>query len=347
MNIQEVRNPVDVALEALQRSAGVTGHASAATDDRHDSQVVLTRGTIVRTYPAVWKPTIASAAALTLVRTRFDENVPGLLITTYLSPFLAEHCRNIGLQFIDTAGNAYLEAEGLYIYVSGGRPDTTLLPPKSRGTGNPTALRMIFALLSQPSLLQATYREIAQASGIALGSVGAVFKELAARGMLLEDATTKRRRLTAPDRMLDEWVASYPAILRPRLQVGRYATPDPDWWRTASEPVSGNAYWSGEVAAEKMTTFLRAERQTMYVDVAHKGAILKHMMQKYRLRPQPDGPIEILDAFWPASLGNANPAGIAPPVVVYADLMASLDSRNLEAARILRAGVLEHALDQF
>ncbi|WP_155301104.1 type IV toxin-antitoxin system AbiEi family antitoxin [Cupriavidus necator] len=347
MNSEVITSAVGVAFEALKRSSGVDVYVRPATDSTHNFPVVLKRGTIVQSYVAEWKTTIANTAALTLIRTRLEGKAPDLLITTYLSPFLAGHCRGIGLQCIDTAGNAYLEAPGLYVYVSGRRPDTTLLPARARGTGNPTALRMILALLNRPSLLQATYREIAQASDIALGSVGGVFRELAARGLLLEEPTTKRRRLTAPDRVLDEWVANYPSILRPRLQVGRYATPDPDWWRAALEKVSGNAYWSGDVAAEKMTGFLQAETQTMYVDVEHKGAILKHLMQKYRLRPQPDGAIEILEAFWPASMGNVENAGIAPAVVVYADLMASLDSRNLEAAGVLRAGVIQHALDQF
>lgn len=347
MNSEVIVSAVSVAFETLKRSSGVDAHIGPATDSTQDFPVVLKRGTIAQSYQATWKTTIASTAALTLVRTRSEEKAPDLIITTYLSPFLAEHCRDIGLQFIDTAGNAYLETAGLYVYVSGGRPDTTLLPARARGTGNPTALRMIFALLNRPSLLQATYREIAQASDIALGSVGGVFRELAARGLLLEEPTTKRRRLTAPDRLLDEWVANYPSILRPRLQVGRYEAPDPDWWRAASEMVSGNAYWSGDVAAEKMTGFLQAETQTMYVDVEHKGSILKHLMHKYRLRPQPDGAIEILDAFWPASMANAEPAGIAPAVVVYADLMASLDSRSLEAAGVLRSGVIQHAHDQF
>ncbi|WP_354684701.1 type IV toxin-antitoxin system AbiEi family antitoxin [Cupriavidus necator] len=347
MNTQATGNAAAMALKALQRAAGVDGDVESASDDADELELVVARGALVQRYAAVWKPTIASTAALTLVRSRFEGRNACLLITTYLSPYLAEHCRNIGLQFIDTAGNAYLDAEGLYVYVSGARPDTTLLPARGRGTGNPTALRMILALLSRPSLLQATYREIAQASGIALGSVGAVFKELAARGLLLDDATTRQRQLTAPDRLLEEWVANYPAMLRPRLQIGRYAAAQPDWWRTAAQADFDNAYWSGEVAAERMTGFPRAQTQTLYVDAEHKGRVVQHAVQTYGLRAQPDGAVEILEAFWPASMGNAGVAGIAPPVIVYADLMASLDARNLEAAGMLRAGVLKETLEQF
>lgn len=93
-----------------------------------------------------------------------------------------------------------------------------------------------------------------------------------------------------------------------------------------------------------MTGYLRAQTQTLYVIPEHKAGFVKRLMQTHRLRPQADGSIEILDAFWAPSL--LSEAGVAPPVLVYADLMASLSSRNLETAAKLRAGALQHALDQ-
>ncbi|WP_439687251.1 type IV toxin-antitoxin system AbiEi family antitoxin [Cupriavidus oxalaticus] len=334
------------AFAALFRGAGVQADAGQPEPGNDEFPVTLQRGATCYVRHAIWKSLVRSATALALVHARLNARAQGLLVTTYLSPYLSDRCRQIGLQFIDTAGNAYLEGEGLYIYVSGRRPEAVMRATRTRGTGNSTALRMIFALVSRPALLQATYREIAQASGVALGAVGTVFRELAERGWLLEDPATRHRRLTAPERMLDEWVANYPSILRPRLQVGRFAAPDPGWWR-AAEMDSELAYWSGEVAAEKMTGYLQAEMQTVYVDTRYKSTFLKHMMQKYRLRQQPDGPIEILDAFWPSTLGDTTPSGIAPPLAVYADLMASLSSRNIEVASMLRKGVLQHAIDQF
>ncbi|CAG9187211.1 type IV toxin-antitoxin system AbiEi family antitoxin [Cupriavidus pinatubonensis] len=339
---------VEEALEALRRSTGVEGWRPKEAAAAKDGQVILKRHAIVQPYSVAWKTTIRSATALTLVRAQLEGRQPGLLVTTYLTPHLAERCRDIGLQFIDAAGNAYLDTEGLYVYVSGRRLDPAVLPTRARGSGNPTAMRMIFALLSRPSLLQASYREIAEASDIALGSVGTVFKELAARGWVLEPTIPQRRRLTAPDRLLDEWVANYPSILRPRLQGRRYATSDLDWWRTASQADLENSYWSGEVAAEKMTGHLRAEAQTLYIATEHKQRCLKQLMQNYRLRPLADGPIEILDVFWsPSVQDTAALPGVVPSILVYADLMASLSSRNLEMAAKLRAGIIQHALDQF
>ena len=48
-----------------------------------------------------------------------------------------------------------------------------------------------------------------------------------------------------------------------------------------------------------------------------------------------NGEIEILDAFWVADeLHQAD--DIAPPLVVYADLMATADPRNIETANLIR-----------
>lgn len=343
-------DPFGQILDALRRSTAMEVDwetVSAQNSDAGDGQLTLRHNGILHNFSVTWKATLESAAALTVVRAKFEGHSPHVLATTYMSPYLAEKCREIGLQFIDTAGNAYLESGDLLIYVTGRRPSAAVQAAKSRGASNPTTLRMIFALLRRPTLLQASYREIAEASGIALGSVGSVFQDLASRGWLVNASIAPRRRFTAPDRLLDEWVANYPSILRPRLQGRRFEAAEPDWWRKAPPTDFEHAYWSGEVAAEKLTGHLRAETQTLYVIPEHKAGFVKRLVQTHRLRPQSDGSIEILDVFWPPALPTSGEAGIAPMVLVYADLMASLSSRNLETAAKLRAGEIQHALDQF
>jgi hypothetical protein len=336
---------VEAALAALRRTAGIVAEwqPPAETDDTDDS-VALTLVREGGRWPlrATWQGTVRSGSALGVLRARLGD---GVLVTTYLSPHLAAQSRELGLRFIDLAGNAYLDGPGLYVFVSGQRPaDVTV--GTMQGSGNPTALRMIFALLCQPALLQAPYREIARVSGIALGSVGTVLGDLTQRGWLAEDAG-QRRRLTAPDRLLDEWVAGYPVILRPRLQARRFAAPDPDCWRNVSADGLAGMAWGGEVAAAAMTGALRPQTQTLYAAPAAMAAGLRHLLQTQRLRPQPDGPVEILEAFWSPATSAVAPPGLAPAVVVYADLMASLSARNLEVAAQLREGELRRVLDQF
>lgn len=429
---------VEAALAALHRITGIQGRirrirraSRAETGEAVASAaaVGLRHGAVSSRLAVVCRRAVRTSGDLSVVHAQLaghkGERVvgekaagsdAGLLITTYLTPALAVQCREMGLQFVDTAGNAYLDVAGLFVFVCGQTPPGSLVRPPMRTTGNPSSQRMVFTLLCQPALLQATYREIAHLSGIALGSVGAVFNGLAARGWLLETraegragtrseppseaaesedaqgeppqgARAKRkgkgganhsvregtedgeegaasgaghhgdgrveekRRLTAPDRLLDEWVANYPTILRPRLQPRRFAAPSADWWRAlrAEDLAAFDACWGGEVAALALLpgSELSGEPQTLYMRPARMAQGIHALTSRYRLKPQPNGPIEILEAFWDASIDDPTRPGLAPPVLVYADLMASLQPTNLEVAAELRKGVIMDALDQF
>lgn len=50
------------------------------------------------------------------------------------------------------------------------------------------------------------------------------------------------------------------------------------------------------------------------------------------MRADRTGNVEVLDTFWGFDAATAD-AGLVPPVLVYADLLATNDGRNAEAAR--------------
>ncbi|MGO4307738.1 type IV toxin-antitoxin system AbiEi family antitoxin [Cupriavidus sp. RAF12] len=340
---------VEAALSALHRTTGIPARIRRGRREGAASPVAavsLRRGTVTYRYAVECRRSVRTAADLSVVRAQLAARDPGLLVTTYLTPALAGQCREMGLQFIDTAGNTYLDAPDLFVFVSGQTPPDSVVRPTVRISGNPSSQRMVFALLCEPALLQATYREIARVSGIALGSVGAVFNGLAARGWLLETRQEERRRLTAPDRLLDEWVTNYPTILRHRLQPRRFSAPNPEWWRSVGV-VDLGASWGGEVAAESMVGGLRPEWQTLYVFPSRMAQAMQGLTQKHKLRPNPEGAVEVLEAFWDPSIDKSAGAGLVPPVLVYADLMATLSAADLEVAAQLRKGIIKDVLDQF
>ena len=262
---------------------------------------------------------------------------PALLVAPYITEATAERCRELGIPFIDEAGNAYLEAPGLFVYVTGKRrPIHARLAPAFRAL-TPAGLRIVFALLDQPAMVAAPYREIARVARVALGTVGDVLTDLEERGHLAPE-TPGPRRLLAADRLQDEWVTHYPIKLRPKLNARRFTAPTPDWWREQNVH-QHHAWWGGEVAAEKLTGYLKAARVTLYVDGKPDRLILAN-----RLRPDVNGEIEILEAFW-ATDDPGQADDIAPPLVVYADLMATTDPRNIETANLIRDQYLAHALN--
>ena len=151
----------------------------------------------------------------------------GVLVTPHLTAEFANHCRaKLNLQFIDTAGNAYLRVRGLYVFVRGERSQGPAATARgTRGGGTATALRVVFAILCKPELLNAPYRDIVAAARVALGPVGWVFFDLHGRGYVMGGTQTRDRHLVEPGRLIEEWVATYPSRLRPKLN--RQATRPP------------------------------------------------------------------------------------------------------------------------
>jgi hypothetical protein len=258
-----------------------------------------------------------------------------LLVTPYLAPTLADACRqtDLDLPFIDTAGNAYLRAPGLHVFVKGEKRPAPARASGHRLGGTAAALRVTFAMLCRPELLNAPYRTIADAAGVALGTVGWVLLDLQARGHLLAGKANGARQLLEPRRLVDEWVTNYPIKLRPKLNARRFRAPDPNWWKTAALPTG--AYWGGEPAADRLTGNLKPGTVTVYLAPERARANLDALVAAHRLRADPGGEIEVLDAVWHFYAAPADPA-LAPPLLVYADLVATMDARALETARIVR-----------
>ncbi|HVE11247.1 MAG TPA: type IV toxin-antitoxin system AbiEi family antitoxin [Paraburkholderia sp.] len=261
---------------------------------------------------------------------------PLLLATSYLTLALADECVEHDLQFIDLAGNLYVHTPGQYLLVTG-RPANPELRRLASQSGRPatsasvSALRMIFVLLAEPQLLNRSYRDIAAAAGVALGAVGSVLDNLRERGLL---AGTDSRRILDPAALREEWAISYPLRLLPKLNGQRFTAGDPSWWRHAELP-AGQAWWSGEVAAAKLTGQLRPAAQTLYIDAAARPAVTMALAKRHRLRADDAGTLEILDAFWRVDTAQAQQATV-PPLLVYADLQRTRDPRNAEAATLIR-----------
>jgi len=208
--------------------------------------------------------------------------------------------------------------------------------------GMVTTLRIVFALVCRPELLNAPYRDIIRAAGVALGAVGGVFHDLHGRGYITNGMRKGGRRLLDPARLFEEWVTNYPMRLRPKLTPRRFRTVTPDWWQHADVTTYG-AQWGSEVAVEKLTGYLKPETVTLYVRPEKDRANVARLVAAHKLRADPRGDIEILDTFWdwPADQEHTD---IVPPILVYADLMATHDPRNLDAARLLYDRKIIHAL---
>ena len=251
-----------------------------------------------------------------------------LIVAPYISQQLAERCRELDMCFADTAGNAYLHAPGLHVYITGRPKPPELRAADSAKAMNAAGLRVVFALLCQPHLLNATYREIAATAQVALGTVGQAFKYLENRRHITAQAAEGNRRFLAPERTLQEWVTLYPTVLRPKLHARRFRTTVMNWTEGVDlEPY--RTFWGGEVAANRLDHYLQPQTATIYAPEMPTKLIVDQ-----RMKADVNGNTEILGIFWNPE--RLTPTGdVVPPVLAYADLMATTEGRNLEAGKLI------------
>jgi hypothetical protein len=283
---------------------------------------------------------IAIAQIRAQLQAIIDQRYPGyhpLLITAFATDTLAEECRKLELPFIDTAGNLYLHTANFMAYIRGQARPANPFKHEYRAN-NPAGLKITFALLCNPALAAAQYRELATIAKVALGTIGPVLNDLTQRGFLRHGktpaGTLERRR-----ELLNEWVTYYPANLRPTLHARRYQADREKLMQTDLAPFG--AYWGGEYGAEKLTRYLKAERFLIYVP----GAPPPILMTNACMRLATDGNTEILQTFWHPDLFK-EPTTLAPPLLIYADLMATADPRNIETAKQIYERFLEPTFHQ-
>ena len=323
----------------------VSGFRPAEQDDGRAADAVLTLDVngVAQSYALATRSRIRSRDEIAAFAARNRAApLPLLVATPYLTLALADECVEQDLQFIDLAGNLHIHASGQYLLVTG-RAATPEIRRLASRQGRPamsasaSALRMIFVLLSAPELLNRPYREIAAAARVALGTVGGVFDDLRERGLL---AGTDARHLLDPAALRQEWAINFPLRLLPKLNVQRFTAEDPSWWQRAELP-KAHAWWSGEVAAAKLTGQLVPGAQTLYIEPAARAAATMELVKRHRLRADPVGSLEIVDAFWDLDVGRMAEV-TAPPLLVYADLQRTRDPRNAEAAAMILNGLAQH-----
>ena len=154
--------------------------------------------------------------------------------------------------------------------------------------------------------------------------------DLEARGFL---GQRENKTLTNTPKLIEEWVTRFPDTLRPKLVRSRYQA-DSDRLLALDLQVQ-HGYWSGEVAGQRLTGYLKPERFALYLDGEEKA-----LLTQARMRLDASGNTEVLQAFWNLPPNEKYP-DVVPPLLAYADLMATEDGRNLETARMIYEKFLE------
>lgn len=339
MNAEEGHTLLERAVEALRQhslTVSLRDEAVASPEARSPAAWLrVSRGRCAVDYAAEVKGRLvpsALGALVTQLRHPGDAGKPPpLLITDCVTPPLAQQLRALDQQFADTAGNAYLDADGLFVFVSGCKLDQKQIALRASKGFPITRLKVLFALICHPELAAAPYRAIAAAAGVALGALPTVFADLQRDGSLI--ITDKVRRLAAGKRLLDEWAQAYALALRGKTLIGRYRTEHfsgwPKWYLNPA-----HARWGGEPGAVLLACDLQPSVLTLYGEklparlLAHEHLTVAPAVAYEHL-------VELRKPFWGPSLPMPGRADVVPAALIYADLLATGHRRCLEAAQTI------------
>ena len=334
--MHELQNETDLLQKAIDACLRVTGlHftidqiQTAGSPDEKIGDAILrlhAKGAKQQFFAEV-KRGLTNAALGAVVRKLAGLGTNRLLVTEYVNPNMADRLRRLNVPFIDTAGNVYINYPPFFAYVRGQAQPKLDGRRRTTRAFQPTGLKVLFAFLSRPDLVDANYRDIAKVAGVALGTVGWVVTDLKELGFWF-DMGKRGRTLTRKAKLLERWVVAYPEQLRRRLTIGRFTAPDKAWWRDYHLD-NFNAFWGGEIAAAKLTHYVRPEFVTLYVRDK-----LEHLVIRNRLKRDTRGEVEILKAFWRPEC-DWKTGEVAHPLLVYADLLTAGTERNIEAAGLI------------
>ncbi len=333
---------LDKALAAFQKQTNVRVEKQQAelrldNNKRADAGIrIHFPGTADTEFWVEVRPTLTETIIPRVVR-QFEGNLQKwILVTRYVYRQMAMTMKDLGLQFIDTAGNAYINRPPALIFIQGNPRQEETIKVGEEGMLGTAGLRVLFALLCKRELWNANYREIKTAAGVALGTVAGTMKDLTAQGYLVELQNGERRLLRRKE-LLDKWTYAYAAKMRPKRMIGRYHGPKPDFWQQA-DLTRFEALWGGETAAYQLTRYLKPEITTIYANKPINDLVLN-----LKLREDNKGDVEIRDKFWTFDTVETDRT-LVPPLLVYADLIATGDARNIETAKMVYGDYLERRL---
>jgi len=337
---------LEQAVEAMQRETGarleIVRLAPQVGRMRLDAELRLHPGG-KQLFAEVkkWAPQANLGALINQIR---EFPVEGILVADYINPNMAAELRAQQVQFIDAVGNAYINQPGMYVYVKGNKEKKNQFRPTKDGTKRafePKGLIVVYALLCQAYLTNAPYREIAARAGVAVGTVGWVINALKAGNFIRDAGHGGGRQLMNTRKLLDRWIEAWPEKLKPKFLVGEFEAGDPNWWKHV-DITKYDGYWGGEVAAAKYTNYLQPEEVTVYIPVHGRNRFLADMrLRKVNdWRAREGARVHVYKPFWPKVEGYLENEyweneGLAHPILVYADLIATGDVRNLEVAKRL------------
>ena len=250
-----------------------------------------------------------------------------VIIADYLTKSTTRELKKNDINYLDASGNTFIKTDDIFISVEGRKSKINKHTNQSRAFQE-AGLKLLLLLISNPETLQLTYRELVERTGIGLGSVSNIFKELEANHYLLQNKG--KRILKKQDEIIQRWVVAYNELLKPRIFRSKMRAIDKNLDVSSYLSIRGlKLYFGGEPGGLILTGNLKPKDYTIYTDEE-----LSSVANKLKLVPDEFGNIELYSRFWSDHLNLENDY-TAPALVVYADLIGTGSDRNIEIAKLI------------
>ncbi len=267
-------------------------------------------------------------ADLFLARHQGKVRARWILLAPYIGRKMAQYLARNRVNFMDLAGNCYIEIGMEHLAVVEGRTP----PPKpARGRGLGTAgNQVLFAILAKPHVLNESVRRVAELAGVGKTAVANTMLRLEEEGLI---GKGKRHRVILNrEQILDRWLVGYVNMVRPRLTLGSFRTADLDPGTLEArieKQLTGRVKWAwgGGPAAFRLDHYYRGTETILHIT----GGFEKLPMLLQAI-PDKNGFLTVLMPPGPLAFEGNLPRTVHP-LLVYTELITSNDKRAIDAAK--------------
>ena len=321
---QEILN---VAIDNLFISSGIKAEVNLTKlfhDDVHDGCIKFFIDNNFFELPFTLKRKITSAQLPFL---KDSASYGGLIIFEYATKTIKGQLRKLGINYLEISGNAYIDHKNAFIFIDANKR-VKLNDAESNTAFSKTGLKVIYQLLSNRESINLNYRTLGQLSGVSIDTVSRVYRELV-RDKYLIKVSDREYKIFDYDRLFKDWVTLFNKILRPKLKKRSFRFRNEGYLKDLLN-IEINGKLGGELAAEKLSNHLIAEKANIYLSGSFVDLALS-----LNLIPDKNGPIIMIEQFWNENSEHPNYDTLVSLPLIYANLVSDPRPRNLETAKIL------------
>lgn len=248
-----------------------------------------------------------------------------VFISDNLRETVKKSLKENGISYIELNGNCFIKTEKNIIYIATNNKTISkkILPNRAF---TKTGLKIILYYLMEEENINMPSRDLASHLGIGFSNFHYVNQGLKKLKYLIPK---DKNLLVLNNRkeLLDRWIFNYEEKIKPMLLVGRYRFSNAENlkdWRNLKTDV--NFQWGGEAAAAILTNNLEPKIFSIYT-----SETTSVLIKKYKIIPDKEGYIFVYKPFY--FLFAQHYLNATNPIITYADLIISNESRNVEAAK--------------